>query len=104
VPARPAAAPNPIRDSHGKIELMSADPGLRPGSFASGARLVGVGMVKAGVVSSVVLVVSVDPVLVVEPRLVLVVEPPVVEVVEPEEEVVEGWVVDVVTMGRVVVV
>jgi len=61
-------------------------------------------MVKAGVGSRVVLVVSVDPVLVVEPRLVLVVEPPVVEVVEPEEVVVEGRVLDVVTMGRVVVV
>ena len=104
MPARAAAAPKPIRDSHGKTALMSAEPGLRSGASSAGAWLVGVGMVKAGVVSSVVSVVSVDPVLVVEPRLVVVVSPPVVLVVEPEEVVVDGRVVEVVTMGRVVVV
>ena len=63
----------------------------------------GVGMVKAGVVSSGDSVVSVDPV-VVEPRLVLVVEPSlVVDVVDPEDVVVDGRVVDVGT-NRVVVV
>ena len=94
----------PITDSQGKTALMSAEPGLRSGSSAAGARVVGVGMVKAGVVSSVVSVVSVDPVLVVALRLVLVVEPlSVVEVVEPDDVLVEGRVV-VVTIGRVVVV
>ncbi len=85
---------------------MSADPGLSRGSFSAGPRLVGVGMVNAGVVSSgVSVVVSVDPVLVVGPRLVLVVDSPVVlEVVEPEEVVVEGLVVEVGTMRVVVVV
>ena len=63
-------------------------------------------MVKAGVVSAGVSVVSVDPVLVVAaPRLVVVVDSaPVVEVVEPEDVVVDGGRVEVVTTGRVVVV
>jgi hypothetical protein len=92
-----------MADSQGKTALISADPGLRLGSSSEGARLVGVGMVNAGVVSSGDSVVSVDPV-VVEPRLVLVVEPPlVVEVVEPEV-VVDGRVVEVGTSRVVVVV
>ncbi|HUR49592.1 MAG TPA: hypothetical protein VMY88_08730 [Acidimicrobiales bacterium] len=104
MPANAAAAPKPTADNHGKIALISADPGLRRGASSSGARLVGVGMVKAGLVSSVLSVVSVDPV-VVEPRLVLVVDPPlVVEVVEPDEVVVDGRVVDVGTSRVVVVV
>lgn len=103
MPARAAAAVKPIAESQGKIALISADPGLRRGSPSVGARLVGVGMVKAGVVSSGDSVVSVDPV-VVEPRLVLVVEPSlVVDVVDPEDVVVDGRVVDVGT-NRVVVV
>ena len=104
VPASAAAAPKPITDSHGKIGLTSAEPGLGVGTVSPPGRVSGVGIVEVGTGGSVVSVVSVDPVLVVAPRLVLVVGPSaVVEVVDPDDVVVDGRLV-VETIGRVVVV
>ena len=97
----------PMMDSHGKIGLISAEPGLSSGVSSVGGRVSGVGMVDVGSRSSTGSVVSVVSVVVDPPGLAVVVvsssgPPSVVEVVEPVV-VVEGLVV-VVVEGRVVVV
>ncbi|MBW3536715.1 MAG: hypothetical protein KY395_02970 [Actinobacteria bacterium] len=103
--------PKPMIDSHGKIGLISAEPGLSSVVSSLGGRVSGVGIVEVGSRSprgspvSPVVVVSV--VVAESGRSVVVVSssssPRVVDVVEPVV-VVPGRVVVVVVDGRVVVV